>query len=51
MVAGITPAAPPAGPGAGGGGRRSGADYLDHERVAMDAEVEALAVHASFRKG
>ncbi len=27
------------------------ADYLDHERPAVDAEVEALADHAPFRKG
>ena len=27
------------------------ADYLDHERPAIDAEVEALADHAPFRKG
>ena len=27
------------------------AEYLDHERPAIDAEVEALADHAPFRKG
>ncbi len=27
------------------------ADYLDHERPAIDAEVEALGDHAPFRKG
>ena len=27
------------------------ADYLDHERPAVDAEVEALADHAPFRRG
>ena len=31
--------------------RAAVAEYLDHERPAIDAEVEALADHAPFRKG